>query len=121
MLAQQIRLEEAGPEHQACCGVPRMVTVLKVLASPLQTPRYAPYRTFTQDNIHDAHTEAMLPRTVRLKRVMTLDEQGRLAHAIRSKRGPTMPPKAPWRRIGRPPCGIWARKERRSSSLPAGA
>jgi hypothetical protein len=60
---------------QSYCGVASMVTVLNALGVPgPASPEYAPYRTFTQDNILDARTEAILPRAVLLQQGMTLDE-----------------------------------------------
>jgi hypothetical protein len=40
--------------------------------------RIDPYRTFTQDNLLDARTEAVLPRAVIMKQGMTLDQIGGL-------------------------------------------
>jgi hypothetical protein len=64
---------------QAYCGVASMVIVLNAPGVPAPTsPEYAPYRTFTQDNLLDERAEAILPRAVLLKQGMTLDELGRL-------------------------------------------
>jgi hypothetical protein len=38
----------------------------------------APYRTFTQDNMLDERTDAVLPRDILLKKGMTLDQLGSL-------------------------------------------
>jgi hypothetical protein len=66
-------------ETQAFCGVASMVTVLNALGVPApMSAEYAPYRTFTQDNLLDERTEAILPRATLLKQGMTLDELGRI-------------------------------------------
>jgi hypothetical protein len=66
-------------KNQAFCGVASIVMVLNALEVPAPTtPEYEPYRTFTQENFLDEHTEAVLPRKVLMKQGMTLDEIGRL-------------------------------------------
>jgi hypothetical protein len=66
-------------ETQAFCGVASMVTVLNALGVPAPaSPEYAPYRTFTQENLLDERSEAILPRATVLKQGMTLDELGRI-------------------------------------------
>ncbi len=66
-------------KNQAYCGVASIVIVLNALdvAAPT-TPEYEPYHTFTQDNLLDERTEAILPRKVLMKQGMTLDEISRL-------------------------------------------
>ena len=62
---------------QAYCGVASMVMVLNALNIPApSTPDYEPYRTFTQDNILDDKTDAVLPRDLLPHRGMTLDQLG---------------------------------------------
>ena len=41
-------------------------------------PEFDPFRTFTQDNVLDALTDAVLPRDVLFKKGMTLDQLGGL-------------------------------------------
>jgi hypothetical protein len=64
---------------QAYCGVASMVMVLNALHAPApSTPEYQPYHTFTQDNLLDEHTDAILPREVLARQGMTLDQLGAL-------------------------------------------
>ncbi len=64
---------------QAYCGVASMVMVLNALHTPAPTtPEYQPYHTFTQDNLLDEHTDAILPREVLARQGMTLDQLGAL-------------------------------------------
>jgi hypothetical protein len=64
---------------QAYCGVASIVMVLNALHAPApSTPEYQPYYTFTQDNVLDEHTDAILPRDVLAKQGMTLDQLGAL-------------------------------------------
>ncbi len=64
---------------QAYCGVASMVMVLNALNAPApSTPDYQPYRTFTQDNVLDETTDAVLPRDVLARQGMTLDQLGAL-------------------------------------------
>lgn len=64
---------------QAYCGVASMVMALNALKVPAPTsPEYQPYATFTQDNVLDDRTEAILPRSVLDRQGMTLDQLGRL-------------------------------------------
>jgi len=56
-----------------------MVMVLNALQLPAPAvPEFAPYRTFTQDNVLDERTDAVLPRDILLKKGMTLDQLGGL-------------------------------------------
>jgi hypothetical protein len=64
---------------QAYCGVASIVMVLNALGVPAPTtPEYLPYHTFTQDNLLDDKTDAVLPRDVLARRGMTLDQLGKL-------------------------------------------
>jgi Phytochelatin synthase len=64
---------------QAYCGVASIVMVLNALGVPAPTtPEYQPYHTFTQDNLLDDKTDAILPRDVLARRGMTLDQLGKL-------------------------------------------
>ena len=64
---------------QAYCGVASIVMVLNALHTPAPTtPEYQPYHTFTQDNVLDEHTDAILPREVLARQGMTLDQLGAL-------------------------------------------
>ena len=62
---------------QAYCGVASIVMVLNALGVPAPpVPEYAPYRTFTQDNVLNDQTDAVLPRDVLARQGMTLDQIG---------------------------------------------
>jgi len=64
---------------QAYCGVASIVMVLNAAAVPAPTtPEYQPYRVFTQDNLLDERTEAILPQAVLARQGMTLDQLGGL-------------------------------------------
>jgi hypothetical protein len=66
-------------KYQSYCGVASMVMVLNALQLPAPAvPEFAPYRTFTQDNVLDERTDAILPRDILLKKGMTLDQLGAL-------------------------------------------
>jgi hypothetical protein len=53
--------------------------VLNALRAPApSTPEYLPYRTFTQDNLLDDATDAVLPRNLLARQGMTLDQLGGL-------------------------------------------
>jgi hypothetical protein len=66
-------------KNQAYCGVASIVMVLNAMQLPAPVvPEFDPYRTFTQDNVLDARTEAVLPREVIMKKGMTLDQIGGL-------------------------------------------
>lgn len=65
---------------QTFCGVASMVMVFNALNLPApESMEYAPYRIFTQDNLFNAKTEAILPRDTILKQGMTLNQMGSLA------------------------------------------
>ena len=62
---------------QSYCGVASIVMVLNALNRPAPAvPEYDPYRTFTQDNVLDEKTDAVLPRDVLARIGMTLDQIG---------------------------------------------
>jgi hypothetical protein len=62
---------------QSYCGVASMVMVLNALGLPGPVvPEYAPYRTFTQDNVLSERTDAVLPRETLARQGMTLDQIG---------------------------------------------
>ena len=62
---------------QAYCGVASIVMVLNALGVPAPpVPEYAPYRTFTQDNVLTPGTDAVLPRDALARQGMTLDQIG---------------------------------------------
>jgi hypothetical protein len=64
---------------QAYCGVASIVMVLNAAGVPAPTsPEYQPYHVFTQDNILDERTDAVLPREVLARQGMTLDQLGGL-------------------------------------------
>jgi Phytochelatin synthase len=64
---------------QAYCGVASIVMVLNAAGVPApSTPEYQPYHTYTQDNVLDERTDAILPREVLARRGMTLDQLGGL-------------------------------------------
>ena len=64
---------------QSFCGVASIVMVLNALGVPAPTtPEYQPYHTFTQDNLLDDTTDAVLPRAVLARQGMTLDQLGKL-------------------------------------------
>lgn len=64
-------------KNQAFCGVASIVMVLNAMQLPAPAvPEFDPYRTFTQDNVLDARTEAVLPVEVIMKQGMTLDQIG---------------------------------------------
>jgi len=62
---------------QAYCGVASMVMTLNTLKVPAPTsPEYQPYAMFTQDNLLDVGTDAILPRATLARQGMTLDQLG---------------------------------------------
>jgi glutathione-S-conjugate glycine hydrolase len=62
---------------QSYCGVASMVMVLNALGLPApEVPEYAPYRTFTQDNLLSERTDTILPRETLARQGMTLDQLG---------------------------------------------
>jgi hypothetical protein len=72
-------------KNQAYCGVASIVMVLNARQLPAPAvPEYEPYRTFTQNNVLDERTDAILPREVLARQGMTLDQLGALlaAHPV---------------------------------------
>jgi hypothetical protein len=66
-------------QNQAFCGVASMVMVFNALELPARAvPAFDPYRTFTQHNVLNAQTEAVLPVEVIMKQGTTLDQLGGL-------------------------------------------
>ena len=66
-------------QTQSFCGVASMVMVFNAMQlSAPDVAAFAPYKTFTQDNVLDARTEAILPRDTILKQGITLDQMGAL-------------------------------------------
>ena len=62
---------------QAFCGVASMVMTLNTLQVPAPTsPEYQPYAMFTQDNLLDDGTDAVLPRATIARMGLTLDQLG---------------------------------------------
>ena len=60
---------------KAYCGVASIVMVLNAVGVPAPTtPEYQPYHVFTQDNVLDERTDAVLPREVLARQGMTLDQ-----------------------------------------------
>jgi hypothetical protein len=73
---------------QSYCGVASMVMVLNALHLPApSTPEYQPYHMFTQDNVLDAATDAVLPRDLLGRQGMTLDQLGAILslHSVRAE------------------------------------
>src|SRR5271170_3709958 len=64
---------------QAYCGVASIVMVLNTAGVPAPTsPEYQPYHVFTQDNVLNERTDAVLPREVLARQGTTLDQLGGL-------------------------------------------
>lgn len=64
---------------QSYCGVASTVMVLNALDVPAPTTaEYAPFHTFTQDNVLDEKTETILPQATIAKQGMTLDQLGQI-------------------------------------------
>ena len=64
---------------QSYCGVASIVMVLNALNLPAPTtPEFAPYNTFTQENVLNDDTDLIRPRDLIAKRGMTLDQLGAL-------------------------------------------
>ena len=60
---------------QAYCGVASIVMILNALGVPAPpVPEYEPYRTFTQENVLNERTDAVLPRETIARQGMTLDQ-----------------------------------------------
>ena len=70
---------------QAFCGVASTVMVLNALRAPAPTtPEYAPFHTYTQDNVLDDETDKAVPRETIARQGMTLDQLGAFiaAHGV---------------------------------------
>jgi hypothetical protein len=66
-------------KNQAFCGVASMVMVFNSLQLPAPpVPEYDPYTTFTQDNVLNAHTDAIITVDTIKKQGITLDQLGAL-------------------------------------------
>ncbi len=66
-------------KNQAFCGVASMVMIFNALQLPAPAvPEYDPYTTFTQDNVLDARTEAVIPVATIMKQGITLTQLGAL-------------------------------------------
>ena len=64
---------------QAYCGIASLTMVLNAMgAEAPSTPEYEPYKYFTQDNVLNAETDAILPREVLARQGTTLDQLGAL-------------------------------------------
>jgi hypothetical protein len=72
-------------QHPAYCGVATMVMLLNAMGidAPLVTG-FEPHRQFTQDNVLDSTTEAVLPHSVLVEQGMTLSQFARLL-AVRGR------------------------------------
>ncbi len=66
-------------KNQAFCGVASMVMVLNAIKAPAPTSaEYQPYSFFTQEDVLDDASEAVLPRATLMRQGMTLDQLGQL-------------------------------------------
>ena len=62
---------------QAYCGVASLTMVLNAIGAPApNTSEYEPYKYFTQDNVLNAETDAILPRETLARQGTTLDQLG---------------------------------------------
>ncbi|MFT3673072.1 phytochelatin synthase family protein [Aestuariivirga sp.] len=70
-------------KNQAFCGVASLVMVLNAMGVPAPAvPEYDPYKTFTQDNVLNPQTEAVIPVETIKKQGITLDQLGGLFGAF---------------------------------------
>jgi len=66
-------------KNPAYCGVASMVMVLNAIHAPApKSPEYQPFDVFTQDNVLDERSDAILPRDVLARQGMTLDQVGQI-------------------------------------------
>jgi hypothetical protein len=66
-------------KNQAYCGVASMVMALNAIHAPAPTSaEFQPYTIFTQDNVLNEDTDAILPRAVLARHGMTLDQLGQI-------------------------------------------
>jgi hypothetical protein len=64
---------------QAYCGIASLAMVLNAIGVQApSTPEYRPYTYFTQDNVLNAETDAILPRELLARQGTTLDQLGAL-------------------------------------------
>lgn len=78
-----LSLQFVTQKTQSFCGVASIVMVLNAAGVPAPTtPEYEPYRIFTQDNVFNAQTEAILPQAVILQQGITLDQLGSLVRSF---------------------------------------
>lgn len=64
-------------KYLSYCGVASIVMVLNASQIPAPSaPEFDPFRTFTQDNVLDDSTDAVLPRDILLRKGMTLSQLG---------------------------------------------
>ncbi len=64
---------------QAYCGIASLTMVLNAMgAEAPSTPEYQPFKYFTQDNVLNAETDAILPRETLARQGTTLDQLGAL-------------------------------------------
>ena len=85
----------------AYCGVASMVMVLNALNVPApSSPDNQAFRTFTQDNVLDDSTDAVLPRDLLARQGMTLStSSGRCLRSTRPRSRSIMPAMAGSRRF----------------------
>jgi hypothetical protein len=75
----QIAVAFETQKNQAYCGVASMVMVLNAIHAPAPaSPEYQPYSVFTQDNILDEKSDAILPRQILARQGTTLDQLGQI-------------------------------------------
>jgi hypothetical protein len=66
-------------KNQAYCGIASIVMTLNATHIPAPaSPGYEPFHIFTQDNLLDDRTEAILPQAILVRQGMTLDQLGQL-------------------------------------------
>ena len=64
---------------QAFCGVASLTMVLNAIGAQAPgSPEYEPYKYFTQENVLNGETDAILPREVLARQGTTLDQLGAL-------------------------------------------
>jgi hypothetical protein len=64
---------------QAYCGIASLTMVLNAMGVKApSTPEYEPYKFFTQDNVLNVETDAILPRETLARQGTTLDQLGAL-------------------------------------------
>jgi hypothetical protein len=69
-------------QHPAYCGVATMAMLLNAMGIDAPVlPGFESHRQFNQDNVLDATTEAVLPRSVLVEEGMTLEQFARLLEA----------------------------------------